>query len=160
MQTVLLELGHLNYRAESWNDWGANLDIEYRYPVLDKRVVEFALGAPDWLFFHNGWKRYAFRKSMNGLVPAVAQWKKRKGDPAMVQGGQGIFEPAQKLQRLHLLAREAQVRRAGLLDWDRFLDGHDNDRSAAQAAAQGSSRPTVQGSSRASWVAFSDATLP
>lgn len=28
MQHVLLELGHLNHRAESWNDWGANLNIE------------------------------------------------------------------------------------------------------------------------------------
>lgn len=96
---------------------------------------------------------------MEGLVPAVAQWKKRKGDPAMVAGGRDIFEPARQMHRLQLLAREEQVRKAGLLDWDAFLDGHDNDRSAMAQAAQGSSRPTVQGSSRAAWLAFSDATL-
>lgn len=159
MQEVLLELGHLNLRAESWNDHGANLNIEYRFPVLDRRVVEFSLGGPDWLFFNNGWKRYAFRKSMEGLVPADAQWKKRKGDPAMVAGMAGQTEPAKKLQRLAILAREPHVRAAGLLDYDAFLDGYDNDHTSAQQMQAGGSRPTLQGSQFATWLAFATGTM-
>jgi asparagine synthase (glutamine-hydrolysing) len=157
-QQRLLELGHLSHRAESWADHGASVGIEYRFPVLDQRVVEFALGAPDWVFFKNGWKRYAFRRAMRGLVPDVAAWKKRKGDPAMVRGGGALFGPARQIHRLDVMARESHVREAGLIEYDRFIA--DFDRSTQGTSdLEGGSRPVNEGSSRATWLAFATGTL-
>ena len=102
------------------------------------------------------WRR---RKHCDRQCAAAAQWKKRKGDPAMVKGMGEHIEPAKKLQRLAILAREPHVRAAGLLDFDAFLDGYDNDRTSVQQMQAGGSRPTLQGSQLVSWLVFATGTL-
>ncbi len=159
MQETLLNNGHLNGRCESWNDYGANHGIEYRFPVLDRRVVEFALGAPDWLFFKNGWKRYAFRKAMEGLVPADAQWRKRKNDPAMIKHTGPLMEPAEVIHRQRLEARESAIRAAGLLNYDALVKDLDADEVEAEDRQAGAP-PRRAGTQQAAWLAFATGTLP
>jgi asparagine synthase (glutamine-hydrolysing) len=62
-------IGHnyINSRTDSWAVSGMRAGIEYSYPLLDKRVVEFALGLPPELFRSRGIDRYAYRS-------AVARW--------------------------------------------------------------------------------------
>jgi hypothetical protein len=156
MQEKLLALGHLSFRAESWADWGGNVGIEYRFPLLDKRVVEFALGAPDWLYFRNGWKRYAFRKALEGFVPAPGRWKKSKGDPAMVRGAAQLVDPALELFRDRLAARESAVRAAGLIDWETFVAGY----APLGPAPDPGQLAARHDSARSCWIAFTDARLP
>ena len=43
-QLRLLRSGHLGERMEGWAASGARRGIEYRYPLLDRRLLEFALG--------------------------------------------------------------------------------------------------------------------
>jgi asparagine synthase (glutamine-hydrolysing) len=77
-QLMLLEDGHLTERIESWALSGALNGFVYSYPLLDRRIVEFALGIPvDW-FFKNGWKRYLFRAATTDILPDNVRWNKTK----------------------------------------------------------------------------------
>ena len=70
--------GHLQNRVESWAISGTADKIEYRYPLLDKRIVEFALGVPEKVYVHNGFRRYLFRSSLHGILPEDIQWEDAK----------------------------------------------------------------------------------
>jgi asparagine synthase (glutamine-hydrolysing) len=105
MQIALLQYGHLSYRMESWASHGAALGITYAFPLLDRRLVEFALSIPDYLFFKNGWKRYLYRTAMAGILPDSLRWQKVKEDPAMVQGSRSAQKEVNEQQRIELLAR-------------------------------------------------------
>ena len=82
-QTTLLSSGHLTNRMESWAYNGAEYGIEYRYPLLDQRIIEFGLSIPDYLYFKNGWKRYLYRRSAQKYLPSEAVWKRTKSDTAL-----------------------------------------------------------------------------
>ncbi len=70
MQLALYHHGHLHNRIESW-DLSAKVDkIEYRYPLLDKRIVEFALAIPESLYFPDeDGGRPLFRRAVSDLSP-------------------------------------------------------------------------------------------
>ncbi len=71
-------LGTLNARAESWSSSAFEKRIEYRFPLLDKRLVEFALGVPIELYINDGYDRYLFRSSLGGIVPDDIIWSETK----------------------------------------------------------------------------------
>jgi len=103
MQIALLQNGHIPYRLESWAGHGASLGLTYAFPLLDRRIVEFALSIPDYLYFQNGWKRYLYRTAMDGILPDRVRWHKVKADPTM----------AEQVRRIHqaaLPALDAQLR--------------------------------------------------
>jgi asparagine synthase (glutamine-hydrolysing) len=52
--------------------------VEYRYPLLDKRLLEFYLALPVEIKKKHGWGRYILRKSMQDLVPEEIQWRNDK----------------------------------------------------------------------------------
>lgn len=83
MQTKLYLAGHLQYRMESWTAHGAELGIRYEFPFLDRRVIEFALGIPEDLYFRQGWKRWLFRTAMDGILPDEVRWNPTKFDTAL-----------------------------------------------------------------------------
>ena len=68
-QEAQFEHGHIQSRLESWAVAGQHQGIEYRYPLLDKRVVEFALGIPAELYRRRGVTRYLFRRAVQDLLP-------------------------------------------------------------------------------------------
>jgi asparagine synthase (glutamine-hydrolysing) len=69
VQAQRLTMGHLQARMEVWATQGAQDGIEYRYPLLDRRVVEFCLGAPPELFADGEYSRPLFRSAVRGLLP-------------------------------------------------------------------------------------------
>ena len=84
-QTMLLNNGHLTNRIESWAISGAKSSLVYSYPLLDRRILEFALGIPVDLFFKHGWKRYLFRSATESILPHRVRWNKTKIEPAWLQ---------------------------------------------------------------------------
>jgi asparagine synthase (glutamine-hydrolysing) len=82
MQLALLAHGHLTERIDTWTAAGLSQGVEYRYPFLDRRVVEFCLGLPPEMYFNHGWKRYLFRRAMEGILPPALQWHTSKREPA------------------------------------------------------------------------------
>lgn len=69
VQAQRLTMGHLQARMEVWASQGAQDGIEYRYPLLDRRVVEFCLGTPPEFFADGEHSRPLFRNAVRGLLP-------------------------------------------------------------------------------------------
>jgi asparagine synthase (glutamine-hydrolysing) len=82
MQLALLVNGHLQHRTTGWYLTGRLFDVEYRYPLLDKIVVETALTLPWPAFFSQGWDRVTYRLAIQPWVPASVAWNSGKYEPA------------------------------------------------------------------------------
>ncbi len=80
-------IGHLRNRLEGWAVAGRRQGVEYRYPLLDKRIVEFALGLPAELYLQQGFSRYIFRAAMSGVLPREICWENAKLEPVRVREG-------------------------------------------------------------------------
>ena len=78
-----LYLGHLEYRIEAWANAGAKSGIEYRYPLLDRRLISLALRLPSELYFQQGWQRFILRHTMKNILPERVCWNKTKQYPAL-----------------------------------------------------------------------------
>lgn len=73
-----LEDGILQDRTESWFAGALENRLEYSYPLLDKRVVEFMLSIPAYYFMHDHKGRYIFRKAMDSIIPDQVLWEDKK----------------------------------------------------------------------------------
>jgi asparagine synthase (glutamine-hydrolysing) len=78
-------------RMENCSLMAAARKIEYRWPLLDVRLVRLFLRLPAELHYHRGMGRHLHRRAMAGVVPDLVTWKKSKdmGNPA--GGGFGGF---------------------------------------------------------------------
>jgi len=65
----LFLMGHLNMRMETWAAWSAQHGFQYRYPLLDRRIVEFVLGMPPSLMFGDGSSRYLAKSAVKDMLP-------------------------------------------------------------------------------------------
>lgn len=81
-QLGLYNYGHIVGRVESWA--ASSKKMDYRYPLLDKRIVEFALGIPAGLFLQNGKGRYIYRHAVSNILPPNICWGESKSEPARV----------------------------------------------------------------------------
>ena len=77
--------GHLQSRMESWASAATDKKLEYSYPLLDKRIVEFVLGLPPENFVQNGFKRYLFRSAVEKLLPEDIIWAETKREAMRVK---------------------------------------------------------------------------
>ena len=118
MQLMLLSSGHMPYRAESWFSHGTDVGIRYSYPLLDRRIVEFALSAPEDLFFLDGWKRWLFREAAVGILPEAARLNPHKVDASASEGTRSTAHEVNRLHRLALLGRRSNP----FIDVDKALD--------------------------------------
>ena len=74
--------GRVTGRIEGWAASGARRGIEYRYPLLDRRVVEFALGLLPEQFRRGRWGRWLMRYALQGILPERVCWNWSKAEPA------------------------------------------------------------------------------
>ena len=56
----LMTSPHIAERAEDWAQTGARHGLAFVFPLLDRRVVEFALSLPSELFLRGGFRRRPF----------------------------------------------------------------------------------------------------
>ena len=83
-QLDLYHQGHIVNRVESWVASGFKDRVDYSYPLLDKRIVEFALGLPPEMYYQNKKGRFLFREAVSGLLPKDIQWGNFKSEPTRV----------------------------------------------------------------------------
>lgn len=81
-QLALLEHGHLELRLEAWAHLADKHGYEYRYPLLDPRIVEFALTIPDSVYLAAPVGRWLFREAMSTYLPHDLCWGDAKDEPA------------------------------------------------------------------------------
>lgn len=76
---------HIPERTEECSILGFRQGVEYRYPLIDKRIIEFILKVPSRLLFKNGYNRFLIREISEGLLPDEIRWHISKNDPVRVQ---------------------------------------------------------------------------
>lgn len=77
-QLALYNYGHIHYRIESWALSAFSKRIEYRYPLLDKRIVEFAIGIPEELFYpREGKERSLIKEAVSDLLTHDILWSSK-----------------------------------------------------------------------------------
>ncbi|MBN2813716.1 MAG: hypothetical protein JXQ80_06530 [Bacteroidales bacterium] len=64
-----ITMDHVPQRMEYCYAAAAQYGMEYRYPLLDKDLVETVLAFPPWLKQRHGMNRYMFRQAIKGFVP-------------------------------------------------------------------------------------------
>lgn len=102
-QLALYNYGHLENRIESWALSAFPKKIEYRYPLLDKRIVEFAIGIPEKLFYpQKGIERFLIKSSLIDLLPSDILWFHKYDEPKIYEVRKKQFIDTLKiLQQLH-----------------------------------------------------------
>ena len=82
-QLGLLYNYHIPERTECWAVTGRKNGVEYRYPLLDKRIIEYMLKVPSHLLVKdNIYTRIILREISEGLLPETVRWRIGKYDPA------------------------------------------------------------------------------
>ena len=113
VQLAALRMG-LAQRMEGWAASGALRGLEYRYPLLDRRLVEFALGLPPEQFRRGEESRLLMRNAMRTVLPPEVRWHRSKLDPARIEAMVDAFCAALPTIRAQLEARPS--RRACYVD--------------------------------------------
>ncbi|OGU16431.1 MAG: hypothetical protein A2076_03365 [Geobacteraceae bacterium GWC2_53_11] len=75
-------------RMENCTLMAAGRKIDYRWPLLDVRLVRLFLAIPSEENFYRGMGRYLHRRAIAGVVPDLVAWKPGK-DMGAIMGGQG-----------------------------------------------------------------------
>lgn len=74
----LIHGAHIAHRAEVWAQIGARHGLAYAFPLLDRRVVEFALSLPSEYYLSGGFRRRLFRDAMRDVLPQKVRNRHRK----------------------------------------------------------------------------------
>jgi asparagine synthase (glutamine-hydrolysing) len=83
-RVALWRLGHLSNRLEDWAREAAPLGVEYRYPLLDRHLVEYGLGLPVEACFDGSRGRLAFRGAVRDILPPEIWGASEKREPVRI----------------------------------------------------------------------------
>ena len=131
-QLRLLSNGTLSRYMERYAGSGALHGIEYRYPLLDRRLLEFALGVPPEQFRRGQWDRWLMRYALRSVLPSAVCWKRDKTDPARSEPMKETFARAIPPLRQEIIARAETMSRACYVDVPRLLNRLDADHLRAR----------------------------
>lgn len=82
-QLGMLYTYHLAERTERWAVTGYRNGVVYRYPLLDKRIIEYMLKVPSKALVRDSkYTRIILREITEGLLPEEVRWRVGKWDPA------------------------------------------------------------------------------
>ncbi len=76
----LFELYHIQDRCESWAVSGFWHGIEYRYPLLDKRIIEYMVSVPSELLCKTDYYRPLLREISGDILPGEVRFNWSKTD--------------------------------------------------------------------------------
>jgi asparagine synthase (glutamine-hydrolysing) len=84
------------FEMSSWSS--ARYQVDFRHPLLDRRIIEFAFAIPEDCRRHNGEQKYLLRQAMKNLIPAAVFTRRTKSDFSHVMwelldasGGESLF---------------------------------------------------------------------
>ncbi len=77
----LLDTYYIPERCESWAINGYHHGVEYRYPLLDRRIVEYMLAIPSAVLAEAGGSRELMRSLGRDILPAEILRHEDKNDP-------------------------------------------------------------------------------
>ena len=74
----LLHNYHLPERMDSWVLYGERYGVEYKYPLLDKELLEFWFTVPVKYTYQTMIPRYLYREAMNEILPEMIRLRSNK----------------------------------------------------------------------------------
>lgn len=80
MHLRYLKFYHLQARCETWTTMGYRSGIEYRYPLLDRRIIEYIIKVPSELLCHTDFFRPLLRILGEGIIPDDVRLNRSKKD--------------------------------------------------------------------------------
>lgn len=107
-------------RMENWAVSGMARGLRYRFPMLDKRIVEFVLSVPSHLFQRGQTRRWFFREITRDILPDAVRNNRSKNEQARVDALRRNTADAAKAC-LPELENGAAMHRRGLVDMDRLI---------------------------------------
>ena len=109
-QLRLLRSAHIAQRTVNWAQISARYGMAFSFPLLDRRVIEFALSLPPTWQMREGWKRRVFRDAMAGVLPELIRWRHGKLQPFPHARQQSARLWSEQTARFEVLAAVPQVR--------------------------------------------------
>ncbi|OFX21200.1 MAG: hypothetical protein A2041_04885 [Bacteroidetes bacterium GWA2_31_9b] len=91
---------HVSQRLEYCSTAARKYGIDYRYPFLDKRLIEFYLSIPINLKAKNGIGRYAIRKAIEEIVPEKICWRNDKSGATIPTVYMRLFNDREKIAEI------------------------------------------------------------
>lgn len=85
VQLSLFNYEHIQNRVECWASSAWEQRVEYRYPLLDKRLIEFAVGLPTEYYRQLGFGRFVFREACKGLLNEDIRLQRSKNEPRRIE---------------------------------------------------------------------------
>ena len=82
-QLRLVQAGRFEFQ-EQQRAFGIRAGIDYRFPLLDRRLLEFALSLPPEQFSRPAANRWIMRHALRHSLPSAVCWNPIKGEPARV----------------------------------------------------------------------------
>ena len=92
----LLNFGYLPNRMDSWSLFGEKFGIEYKYPLLDKELLEFWLSIPTEYTYQTMNSRYLYREALKGILPEKIRTRKNKDEDVLEKKMNNYFELMKK----------------------------------------------------------------
>ena len=125
---------------------GVRNGVEYRYPLLDRRILEFALGLPPRMYLRPVDNRFLMRRAAalalgpgeRAPLPPQVRWDESKLEPTVWQAYAAAFAAALPAFRERLAERVPT--RAGYVDMPRLMEILDADRFMRNPPLEGLSR--------------------
>lgn len=96
-------------RLETCSIEAAMRRMEYRYPLLDIRLLEFHLAVPVHLKRKNGYGRYLFRRAIDGVVPPEIQWRTDKTGATIPSTRHRIIRDTRAIEDLIVRAKDSRA---------------------------------------------------
>lgn len=127
-QLAFLRDGRLGFQAE-WHARAAEHGIEYAFPLLDRRLLEFALSLPPQQFRRPGHDRWLMRHALRQVLPPEVCYNRRKDDPARFEPLMDAIVETLPAVRHRILARTPS--RASYVDMPSLLERLDPSRFRA-----------------------------
>jgi len=94
--------------------------MEYRHPLLDKRLIEFYLSLPARMKVQNGYGRYILRKATEGILPPEIQWRTDKTGTVVPSIFIRMKQDQDAMRELIEKARHSNIKH--YVDYDRMLE--------------------------------------
>lgn len=121
-QIQQMDDGLVTRRLEAWAANGRPLGIEYRYPLLDRRITEFALAIPSSQFKRGKWNRWIFRNAMRDILPQEICWNQSKAEHQRIDALlDPFFETIERI-RQELQSGDLTTSRGHYVDIPRLID--------------------------------------
>lgn len=98
--------------------------IEWRHPLADRRVIEFALGVPPDVFRREGEPRWLMRQALRPVLPEDVRINRDKTDPAL-RSPEMVAPMLEALAVIRQRLAVAEPSRARYMDMAKFLAGID-----------------------------------